>query len=125
MKQPDKPTAIRSACFRNYKGLQEFALRLRHMNVLVGPNNSGKSTILSAFRILDAGIRLARSRRPDVIELKRKRRYGYKIKTSDLPFSFENVHTNLSDADTNIDFELGNSTHLQCSVSGQMAHRLS
>ena len=39
-----------------------FVLNLRHFNILVGPNNAGKSTILAAFRILAAAIRKASTR---------------------------------------------------------------
>jgi predicted ATP-dependent endonuclease of OLD family len=37
-----------------FKAFSTFALHLRHFNILVGPNKSGKSTILAAFRILAA-----------------------------------------------------------------------
>lgn len=33
------------------------------MNILVGPNNCGKSTVISAFRILDVGLKLAFAKR--------------------------------------------------------------
>jgi predicted ATPase len=40
--------------FHRFKAFSTFALHLRHFNILVGPNKSGKSTILAAFRILAA-----------------------------------------------------------------------
>ena len=45
-----------SVTFRNFKAFRNFSLSLRHMNVLVGPNNAGKSTALAAFRVLAAGL---------------------------------------------------------------------
>ena len=38
--------------FSHFKAFKSFTLTLRHFNILVGPNNAGKSTILAAFRIL-------------------------------------------------------------------------
>ena len=36
--------------FNHFKAFDRFSLTLRHFNILVGPNNAGKSTILAAFR---------------------------------------------------------------------------
>jgi len=47
---------ITSVTFENFKALEQFTLSLDDVNILVGPNNSGKSTIIGAFRSLDAGI---------------------------------------------------------------------
>jgi predicted ATPase len=49
--------------FRRFKALETFALHLRSFNVMVGPNNAGKSTIMAAFRILAAGMRKASSKK--------------------------------------------------------------
>jgi energy-coupling factor transporter ATP-binding protein EcfA2 len=47
---------IRRLWMRNFKGFQEFEIRLTDFNVLAGPNNSGKSTVLQAadlvFRLI-------------------------------------------------------------------------
>jgi predicted ATP-dependent endonuclease of OLD family len=43
--------------FRNYKAFEHYSVSLQDMNVLVGENNSGKSTILGAFRALDIALR--------------------------------------------------------------------
>jgi predicted ATPase len=53
--------------FLRFKAFHGFTLRLRHFNILVGPNNSGKSTILTAFRILAAALRKANTRRAEII----------------------------------------------------------
>jgi hypothetical protein len=39
---------------------------LRRFNILVGPNNAGKSTVLIAFRILASGLRRATTRRAEL-----------------------------------------------------------
>lgn len=43
-----------SVAFHNYKAFQQFSISLDDINILVGPNNSGKSTVIGAFRILGA-----------------------------------------------------------------------
>ena len=53
--------------FSRFKAFKKFSFSLRHFNILVGPNNAGKSTILAAFRILAAGMRRAYNRKPEVI----------------------------------------------------------
>ncbi len=53
--------------FYRYKTFHKYSLTLNYFNVLVGPNNAGKSTILGAFRILSEAMRKARSRKPTVI----------------------------------------------------------
>lgn len=50
-----KQARVTSAEFRNFKGLKHFTIALQHMNVLVGPNNCGKSTIIGSFRLLGEG----------------------------------------------------------------------
>jgi predicted ATPase len=50
--------------FSRFKAFDRFSIQLRHFNILVGPNNSGKSTILAAFRILAAAMRKATSVAP-------------------------------------------------------------
>jgi predicted ATPase len=42
--------------FARFKAFKRFRLNLKHFNILVGPNNAGKSTILASFRILAAAI---------------------------------------------------------------------
>jgi predicted ATPase len=45
--------------FSRFKAFKSFSIELKHFNVLVGPNNAGKSTVLAAFRILAAAMRTA------------------------------------------------------------------
>lgn len=40
--------------FNKFKALKSYSVYFYSCNILVGPNDSGKSTIISAFRILDA-----------------------------------------------------------------------
>src|SRR5262249_51605956 len=44
--------------FRNFKVLQEAAVSLGRFNLLVGPNGSGKTTVLTALRLAGGGATL-------------------------------------------------------------------
>ena len=109
-----KSERITSVNFTQFKAFARYALSLEHMNILVGPNNSGKSTIIGAVRALAAALRVARSRTPERIELPEGWRAGYRLNESSLPISLENVHTDYDSVDSKITFTLnnGNKLHL-------------
>lgn len=87
-----------SVSFRNYKALRNYSVALRSFNILVGPNNSGKSTILGAFRILAEGIRRATSRNPEFLNIRGDESWGYKVPLDELPVSTENVFSDYDDS---------------------------
>jgi hypothetical protein len=58
---------VASVEFRNYKAFKHYSLTLQAMNVLVGPNNCGKSTVIDALKILSVALRKARAKKPDII----------------------------------------------------------
>jgi AAA15 family ATPase/GTPase len=51
--------------FTKYKGFDNFVLRFTDKNMLIGPNNAGKSTIISALRLLTAMVGHASRRSPN------------------------------------------------------------
>jgi hypothetical protein len=53
---------VKSIEFSDYKSFSRFTLSARERNVLVGPNNAGKSTALDAFRIAFDVLRFATRR---------------------------------------------------------------
>jgi len=53
----------------NFKKFEDFSVSLRRGNILVGPNNSGKTTVLDAIRIVDSCKRYSLRRRPEVMQL--------------------------------------------------------
>jgi AAA15 family ATPase/GTPase len=76
---------ITSIRFRNYKAFRDYSISLNPFNVLVGPNNAGKSTVLGAIRILSEGIRRARSKNSDLIDdAKGHQTRGYPVKLEGL-----------------------------------------
>jgi energy-coupling factor transporter ATP-binding protein EcfA2 len=103
-----------SVSFRNYKALRQYSVSLRGFNVLVGPNNSGKSTILGAFRILSEGIRKALARNAELISLRGEETWGYRVPLDDLPVSTENIFSDYDDSQPAlVEFRLSNANKLQ------------
>ena len=93
----------------NFRKFQKFSLRLREGNILVGPNNSGKSSILDAFRILDACCRNARRRNPQLLDMGGQGVFdGYEVPETVLPFKLANTTFNYADDDAIVVFRLAN-----------------
>ena len=90
---------ITSIQFKNYKAFSDYSVSLNEFNVLVGPNNAGKSTVLGALRILAEGVKKALSRNPEWLRLGRSSCYGYRIELGKLPISTENVFHNYDDSE--------------------------
>lgn len=101
--------------FTNYKTFSNYSISLKDFNILVGPNNSGKSTIIGSFKILAEGIRKASSRKADIIEdPDGKEIYGYQLDIEDIPVATENAFHNYNDKEFAIaKFRLSNGSFLQ------------
>lgn len=56
----ERPPRIRALRFRNFKGFADLEVDVGEFNVLVGPNNAGKSTLLQGIDLLFALIKLHR-----------------------------------------------------------------
>jgi hypothetical protein len=104
---------ITSALFENFKALEYFMVSLEDVNILVGPNNSGKSTIIGAFRALDSAVKIARSRSPTRVFFGTGSEIGYRVPAGSLPISLENVHTNYNSDESRITFRLSNGNKLR------------
>jgi len=106
---PPAAAAIRRLRFQNFKGLRDFSLTLDHMNLLVGPNNAGKSTIVGAFRALAVAMRTASARKPQLLQGPGGPRRGYQIPMDEIPISLENAVSDYrEDVDATVHFELTN-----------------
>ena len=105
---------ITSIRFRNYKAFEDYSISLSPFNVLVGPNNAGKSTVLGAIRILSEGIRRARSRSLDLIDgPKGLQVRAHQIALEGLPVSTENVFHNYDESiPATVEFRLSNTATL-------------
>ena len=107
----DKFTAV---TFRNYKALKRFSVTLNEFNVLVGPNNAGKSTIVGAFRILSEGIRKASSRNAVPISSPSIKARGHHVPLEGLPVATENIFTNYDESEpAEIEFTLSSGNKLK------------
>jgi energy-coupling factor transporter ATP-binding protein EcfA2 len=103
---------ITSVRFNNFKALKSYSLSLDQCNILVGPNNAGKSTVISAFRILEAALRAGYSRKPEYIYFEGRKILGHKVPVGGLPVSLENVHTDYEFSETKIEFRFSNNNKL-------------
>ncbi len=106
---------ITSIKFYNYKSFNQFTISLNEFNILVGPNNAGKSTVIGSLKILAEGIRKARARKPIFThDPKGKQIYGYEIDLNDVPVAIENVfHDYDDDSPAIIRFRLSDGAVLQ------------
>lgn len=103
---------ISSVRFERYKALRSFSISLQRINILVGPNNCGKSTIIGAFRVLDIALRQARARRAQQILYDGHTIWGHRLSQERLPISLENVHTDYEDTDAKVTFRCSNGNFL-------------
>lgn len=102
-----------SVHFKKFKAFKDFWVTLDNFNVLVGPNNSGKSTILGAFRILAEGLRIARARNPTIVPSPEYETWGYSISLDDVPIATENIFTDYDDSEpAHVKFRLSNGNEL-------------
>lgn len=109
----EQRVSITSVRFQNFKTFKDYSFSINRLNILVGPNNSGKSTIISAFRALEAGLRRAAAKNQEVVPAPKGRATrGYLLAKESLPLSIENVHTDYSETDTSVTFRLSNGNHL-------------
>jgi energy-coupling factor transporter ATP-binding protein EcfA2 len=103
---------ITSIQFSRFKAFSNYTISLDRINILVGPNNSGKSTIIGALRALASGLRIARTQSPQRIEVGTHHRTAYRIPESSLPISLENVHTDYDSTESKVTFNLSNKNKL-------------
>ncbi len=106
---------ITSITFRNYKSFNKFTVSLDSFNILVGPNNAGKSTVIGVFKLLAEGIRKARAKKPIYIRNpKGNQVLGYEIDLEQVPIATENVFHNYNDeSPAVIRFRLSDAAFLQ------------
>lgn len=104
---------VTSVRFSRFKGLRDFTVALDRFNILVGPNNSGKSTILGAFRILSEAIRKARTKSPTFVEGPNGQTRGYQVDLANLHVAPENLFYNYDDVKpAAVSFRVSSGDHL-------------
>lgn len=104
---------ISSIKFTNFKALRNYSVSLNETNILVGPNNAGKSTVISAFRILDVALRKARRLKAERVPLPNGNTgFGHRVPEQQISVSLENVATDYNEEDSKIEFRLTNRNKL-------------
>jgi len=99
--------------FHRFKAFDHFSLSLRQFNIVVGPNNAGKSTVLAAFRILAAGLRKANTRRPSFVRFNGSTVRGYDVDLSSISVAEENLFFNYDEDESAwVRFTLSNKSTL-------------
>lgn len=102
-----------SVDFDNFKTLASFRVTLDAMNVLVGGNNAGKSTVITAFRVLAVAMRSAGARRAEQHRGPGGRlRPGWLLPEDQIPMSVENVQTNYNGEPASVTFTLSSANQL-------------
>lgn len=102
-----------AARFHHFKAFKEFEFKIGQFNILVGPNNAGKSTILTAFRILAAAMRIATSRRATIIKGPSGKVLGHALDLRATSVAEENIFFDYNDDEAAwVRFKLSNGNHL-------------
>lgn len=102
-----------SVVFRNFKAFKHYSLALTNFNVLVGPNNAGKSTVIAAFRMLSEAMRRARARAPEHLRGPEGDRLGYRVNLSEVPVASENIFSDYDDSHAaSVTFRISNGNRL-------------
>lgn len=104
---------ISSLKFTNFKALRNYSVSLGETNILVGPNNAGKSTVISAFRILDVALRKAKRLKAERVPLPNgSTGFGHRVPEQQISVSLENVATDYNAEHSKIEFRLTNRNKL-------------
>lgn len=104
---------ITSIRYSNYKTFKQYSVSIDEFNILVGPNNSGKSTIIGSLKILAEALRKARARKPTFVEGPNGCIRGYEVDLSNVPVATENIFYNYDDATpAKVSFHLSNGAQL-------------
>jgi len=102
---------ISSISIKNFKRFSKFSIKVKAGNILVGPNNSGKSSILDSLRLLNSALKFSKRKTPQVINTKSGYFSGYEIPESVLPFDIANITKDYNDDDAEIIFEHENGAY--------------
>lgn len=104
--------SITTVTFSGYRALSSYTMRLAHLNVLVGPNNCGKSTVLGGFRVLAQALRRAKATSAELILGPKGKRPGWRLPDTALPIAVENIHSDYAEIDSTIEFTTSNAGRL-------------
>lgn len=109
---------IKKITLKNFKCHERLTISLRSCNILVGPNNAGKSTIIDTLRILNGSIGTFKSRKPapvttpggDLV-------FGYEIPRTSIPVNLDHAPFEYKDVNPRIDFLFENENSIRFHTS--------
>jgi len=104
---------ITSIYFENFKAFENYTIALRDFNILTGPNNNGKSTILDSLRLLRGAYGYASRLNPTFYDFPDgKSGYGYIVPEASFPIQLDNIQTNFNDGISKIRYRLQDGQNL-------------
>lgn len=99
--------------FTRFKAFERFRIDLKPFNVIVGPNNAGKSTIVGAFRILAEAMKRANSKKAEIVPGPKGRVLGHAFELRNAFVAEENIFFDYDDENAaEICFKLQNGNSL-------------
>ena len=94
---------IKSINFQNFKQFENYIVSCKSINILTGPNNAGKSTVLDSLRIVSDVIRYSNRRKPERATLDGVGVCAsYVMPHSSISIPIENISRNYSDSPATI-----------------------
>lgn len=97
----------------NFKAFKDFKVNFDDMNILIGSNNSGKTTIINGLRLLSVALEVGYKKNPEPMKLGNKTK-AYHIPKTRLPIPLENIGNNYNDSDESyIEFTFENNAKLK------------
>lgn len=97
----------------NFKAFKKFKVKFKDMNIMIGNNNSGKTTIISALRLLAVALEHGKKKKPNIRKYDRWNKV-YDIPKSKLPIPLENIQNDYHENDDSyIEFTFENNAVLR------------
>lgn len=93
---------IKKLQLSNFRAFERLTLSLRQTNVILGPNNAGKSTLLNALRGAANMLRYAMQKSPVLIEQAEEQHRGYWIEPGQFDLPAENLKYELREVETTL-----------------------
>ena len=104
---------IRSIHLKNFKQFENYSVSCRDVNILTGPNNAGKSSILDALRICKDVVRFASRKNPEMVSQPMMGVCAtYSLDDSIIGINTENIVQDYGDDDAEITIKIDNGNTL-------------
>lgn len=96
-----------------FRAFEDFTISFKEGAYLVGPNNAGKSTVLTAIRLADVLIRLAHRRNPQFsVDDAGMRAVGYPVQLREFPALRDSVRHEFGGAESRLELTLSSGARL-------------